>query len=163
VQIDGVEFCEREKTQKNRQKDPHSFEHITSHPLGMGIYSISANYSSLNSLSNGIIIIESFLTNTNILVTKVGRIGKNPILGTSCGKGLTNGRKKRLLARGQFFFCVNFVGFVVDFFSEWSSTQLLLCANHLKHIDKINIGNLLALQRMVRHPQVRQISSLSRR
>jgi hypothetical protein len=42
VQIDGVEFCERENTQKNRQQDPHSFEHITSHPLGMGIYSISA-------------------------------------------------------------------------------------------------------------------------
>jgi hypothetical protein len=41
LQFDGVEFCEREKTQKNRQKDPHSFEHITSHPLVMGIYSIS--------------------------------------------------------------------------------------------------------------------------
>jgi hypothetical protein len=33
-------------------------------------------------------ILKVFLTNTNILVTKVGRIGKNPILGTSCGRGL---------------------------------------------------------------------------
>jgi hypothetical protein len=89
VQIDGVEFCEREKTQENRQQDPRSFEHITSHPLGMGIYSISANYSPHDSLSNGIIITESFLTNSNIWVTKVGRIGKNPILGTSCWRGLT--------------------------------------------------------------------------
>jgi hypothetical protein len=77
------------KNTKNLQHDPHSFEHITSYPLVMGIYSISANYSSHNSLSNGIIIIESFLTNINILVTKVGRKGEKPILGTSCGRGLT--------------------------------------------------------------------------
>jgi hypothetical protein len=74
-------FVREKKHTKNRQQEQHSFEHITSHPLAMGIYSISANYSSHNSLSNGIIIIESFHTNINILVTKVGRKIKKPILG----------------------------------------------------------------------------------
>jgi hypothetical protein len=76
------------KNKKNRQKDPHTFKHITSHPLGMGIYSISGNYSPLYSLSNGIFILWSFLTNLNILATKVGKKGSNPILGTWCGRGL---------------------------------------------------------------------------
>jgi hypothetical protein len=56
--------------------------------LGMGICSISANYSPDNSLSNGIIILESFFTNLDILATKVVRKEKNPILGTSRGRGL---------------------------------------------------------------------------
>jgi hypothetical protein len=81
---------ERKNTKKSTKRSTHSFEHITSHPLVMGIYLISANYSSHNSLSNGIIIFESFLTNINILVTKVGRKGKKTILGTSCGRGLRN-------------------------------------------------------------------------
>jgi hypothetical protein len=54
----------------------------------MGICSISANYSPDNSLSNGIIILESFFTNLDILATKVVRKEKNPILGTSRGRGL---------------------------------------------------------------------------
>jgi hypothetical protein len=45
----------------------------------MGIHSISGNYSPLNSLSNGIIILESFLTNLNILATKVGKNQKSHI------------------------------------------------------------------------------------
>jgi hypothetical protein len=63
--------------------------------LGMGIHSISGNYSPLNSLSNGIIILESFLTNLNILATKVGKKQKNPILGTWCGRGLNKSAKNR--------------------------------------------------------------------
>jgi hypothetical protein len=47
----------------------------------MGIHSISGNYSSLNSLSNGIIILESFLTNLNILATKVGEKTKKSHIG----------------------------------------------------------------------------------
>jgi hypothetical protein len=46
------------------------------------------NYSPLNSLSNGIFILWSFLTNLNILAAKVGKNKKNPILGTTRGRGL---------------------------------------------------------------------------
>jgi hypothetical protein len=81
----------------------------------MGIYSISGNYSPLYSLSNGIFILWSFFTNLNILATKVGKKGSNPILGTWCGRGLKScdifwyvfwyrNQKNRLLLRfGTFF------------------------------------------------------------
>jgi hypothetical protein len=49
------------------------------HPLGKGLYSISANYSPDNLLSNGIIIlVESFFTNLDILARNVGRKEKMP-------------------------------------------------------------------------------------
>jgi hypothetical protein len=63
----------------------------------MGIYSISGNYSPLYSLSNGIFILWSFLTNLNILATKVGKKGSNPILGTWCGRGLNSSFSVKLL------------------------------------------------------------------
>jgi hypothetical protein len=85
MQFDGVEFFRERK--KNRQKDPHTFSDITSHPLGMGIHSISGNYSPLNSLSNGTIILESFLTNLNILATKVGKNKNIPYWGLGAGEG----------------------------------------------------------------------------
>ena len=70
VQFDGVEIFRERKNAKNRKRGSRTFELIISHPLGMGIYLISANYSPHNFLSNGIIIIKSFFTNLNILATK---------------------------------------------------------------------------------------------
>jgi hypothetical protein len=135
VQIDGVEFCEREKTQKNRQQDPHSFEHITSHPLVMGIYSISANYYPHDSLSNGIIIIESFLTNTNILVTKVGRIGKNPISGTSCGRGLK-------MCPGLGILCVYHTPFLMGPLFQWAHLFCVFVISTVKHTFNYSGGQI---------------------
>ena len=57
VQFDGVEIFRERKNTKNRQRGPRTFKQITSHPLGMGLHSISANYSPHNSLPNGIIIL----------------------------------------------------------------------------------------------------------
>ena len=70
----------------------------------MGICSISANYSPDNSLSNGINILESFFTNLDILATKVVRKEKNPILGTSRGRGLkTNSQIKYIYFKSSHF------------------------------------------------------------
>jgi hypothetical protein len=81
-------FSERKNT-KNRKKVARTYQHINCRVLGMGIYSISTNYCSHNSLSNGIIIPESLVPNFNISATKVGKEEQNPILGTPCGRGLT--------------------------------------------------------------------------
>jgi hypothetical protein len=55
---------------KNRQRGSCTYEKITFHLLGMGLYSISANYNRDNSLSNGIINLESFFTNLDILASQ---------------------------------------------------------------------------------------------
>jgi hypothetical protein len=74
-----VEFFSERKTQKIENWGPSTFDPITSHPLGIGIHSISTNCSQHNALSNGIIILEIFETSLNILATKVGKRFKSHI------------------------------------------------------------------------------------
>jgi hypothetical protein len=72
---------ESEKTQKNRQRGPCTYENITYHLLGMGLYSISANYSPDKSLSNGIIIFRVSLPIKIFWLQKLGENKKSYIIG----------------------------------------------------------------------------------
>jgi hypothetical protein len=64
-----VESFESEKTQKIDN------ENIIYHLLGMGLYSISANYNPDNSLSNGIIIL--FRVSLSIYFFGYKKLGEN--------------------------------------------------------------------------------------